>query len=168
MYSFQVSDFLVQLLFLWCWAGSLPFLAPSFSQWECLLVGVQWLHGSTWRCCLLRWHDKGECLPSQILQTMHILRVIAHRSCNRFRTSASNSESWELNLGKPFHALEQAWRGEVGHVYIVGVWARWKFSSNLDFTIYKIWKSLEIHILCSKYYRCIQKFQKNSYKCFGT
>jgi hypothetical protein len=28
------------------------------------------------------------------------------------------------------------------------------------FTIFKIRKSLEIHILCSKYYRYFQKFQK--------
>jgi hypothetical protein len=27
---------------------------------------------------------------------------------------------------------------------------------------FKIRKSLEIHILCSKYYRCFQKFQENS------
>jgi hypothetical protein len=32
----------------------------------------------------------------------------------------------------------------------------------------KFKKSLEIHILCSKYYRYFQKFQKKSYKCFGT
>jgi hypothetical protein len=38
------------------------------------------------------------------------------------RTSASNSGSWELNLGKPFRALERARRGEVVCVciYIYG------------------------------------------------
>jgi hypothetical protein len=66
MYGFQVFDFLVQLLFMWCWAGSLPFLAPSFSQRECLLVGIQWLQGSPWRYCLLRRHDEGECLPKVV------------------------------------------------------------------------------------------------------
>jgi hypothetical protein len=102
----------------------------------------------------------------RIPQTMHGLRVIAHRSYrrswNRFRTSASNFGSWELNLRKLFHALERARRGEAEHVYIVGVRARWKFGSNSNFTIYKIRKSLEIHILCSKYYRCFQKLQENS------
>jgi hypothetical protein len=39
---------------------------------------------------------------------------------------------------------------------------------NSDFTIFKIRKILEIYILCSKYYICFQKFQKKSYKCFGT
>jgi hypothetical protein len=34
--------------------------------------------------------------------------------------------------------------------------------------IFKIRKSLEINILCSNYYIGFQKFQKNSYKCFGT
>jgi hypothetical protein len=28
---------------------------------------------------------------------------------------------------------------------------------NSDFTIFKIRKNLEIHILCSKYYRCCKK-----------
>jgi hypothetical protein len=32
----------------------------------------------------------------------------------------------------------------------------------------KLEKSLEFHILCLKYYICFQKFQKNSYKYFGT
>jgi hypothetical protein len=66
MYSFHVSDFLGQLLFLWCWAGSLPFLVPSFPQQLCLLVGVQWLQGSPWRYCLLRRHDEGECLSKVV------------------------------------------------------------------------------------------------------
>jgi hypothetical protein len=37
---------------------------------------------------------------------------------------------------------------------------RWKFGSNSDFTIYKIRKSLEIHISCLKYYRCFKNFRK--------
>jgi hypothetical protein len=66
MYGFQVSDLLVQLPFMWCWVGSLPFLDPSFSQRECLLIGIQWLQGSPWRYCLLQWHDEGECLPKVV------------------------------------------------------------------------------------------------------
>jgi hypothetical protein len=62
----------------------------------------------------------------RISQTMHRLGVIARRSWNRFRTSASNSGSWELNLGKPFRALERARLEEVGHVYISRVQMRWK------------------------------------------
>jgi hypothetical protein len=31
MNGFEVPDFLVQLLLLRCWSGSLPFLAPSFA-----------------------------------------------------------------------------------------------------------------------------------------
>jgi hypothetical protein len=31
MDSFEVPDFLIQLLLLRCWAGSLPLLAPSFA-----------------------------------------------------------------------------------------------------------------------------------------
>jgi hypothetical protein len=31
MDSFKVPDFLIQFLLLRCWAGSLPFLAPSFA-----------------------------------------------------------------------------------------------------------------------------------------
>jgi hypothetical protein len=31
-----------------------------------LLVGAQWLQGSPWRYCLLRRHDKGECLPKVV------------------------------------------------------------------------------------------------------
>jgi hypothetical protein len=31
MNGFEVPDLLVQLLLLWCWTGSLPFLAPSFA-----------------------------------------------------------------------------------------------------------------------------------------
>jgi hypothetical protein len=54
------------------------------------------------------------------------------------------------------------------YIYIVGVQTRLKFGSNSELTIYKIRKSLEIHISRSKYYRCLQKIQKNSYKCFGT
>jgi hypothetical protein len=38
--SLQVSDLLVQLLLLRCWASSLSILAPSFLQGECLLVCV--------------------------------------------------------------------------------------------------------------------------------
>jgi hypothetical protein len=49
-----------------CWAGSLPFLASSFSQQECILIGIQWLQGSPWRYSLLRWHDEGECLPKVV------------------------------------------------------------------------------------------------------
>jgi hypothetical protein len=53
----------------------------------------------------------------------------------------------EIESGKPFCVLEWARRGETRHVYIVGVRTRWKFGSNSDFTIYKIRKSLEIHIV---------------------
>jgi hypothetical protein len=63
-----------------------------------------------------------------IPQIMHGLGVIARRSWNRFRTSASNSGSWELNLEKPFRALERARRREAGHVYISSVRTRWKSS----------------------------------------
>jgi hypothetical protein len=31
MDSFEIPDFLIQLLLLRCWAGSLPLLAPSFT-----------------------------------------------------------------------------------------------------------------------------------------
>jgi hypothetical protein len=65
VYGFQVSDFLVQLL-LWCWAGSHRFLAPGFSQQECLLVGIQWLQGSPWRYCLFCRRDEGECLSKVV------------------------------------------------------------------------------------------------------
>jgi hypothetical protein len=46
-------------------------------------------------------------------------------------------------------------------IYIYMVRTRWKFGSNTKFTIYKIQKSIEIHILCSKYYRCFQNSRKN-------
>jgi hypothetical protein len=46
------------------------------------------------------------------------------------------------------------------HIYSWGS-DEMKIWVNSDFTIYKIQKSLEIHIFCSKYYRCFQKFQKN-------
>jgi hypothetical protein len=98
----------------------------------------------------------------QIPHTMHRLGVIVHQSWNRFWTSTSNSRSWKLNLRKRFRALEHSRRGEAEPVYISRVQTRWKFGSNSNFTIYKIRKSLEIHILCSKYYRCFQKFQKFS------
>jgi hypothetical protein len=71
--------------------------------------------------------DETNVLYPRIPHTMRGLRVIARRSWNRFRTSASNSGSWELNLGKPFRALERVRRGEVGHVYISRVRTRWKF-----------------------------------------
>jgi hypothetical protein len=38
--SLQVSNLLVQLLLLRCWASSLSILAPSFLKGECLLVCV--------------------------------------------------------------------------------------------------------------------------------
>jgi hypothetical protein len=37
------------------------------------------------------------------------------------RTSTSNSESWKLNLSKPFCDSECARQGEVEHIYIAGV-----------------------------------------------
>jgi hypothetical protein len=33
-------------------------------------------------------------------------------------------------------------------------------------TIYNILKSLEIHFLCSKYYKCFQKFEKKILEMF--
>ena len=65
--SLQVPDLLVQLLLLRCWTSSLSLLSPSFSQGECLLVRVQWLQGSPWRCCLLRQHGEGGCLPKVVV-----------------------------------------------------------------------------------------------------
>jgi hypothetical protein len=60
-----------------------------------------------------------------------------------------------VEFGEMFRALEWAPRGEAGHLYISKVRTRWKFSSNLDLPfLKKIWKSIEIHILFSKYYRC--------------
>jgi hypothetical protein len=38
MDGFEVPDFLVQLVLLKCWTGSLPFLAPSFVL--CFLINV--------------------------------------------------------------------------------------------------------------------------------
>jgi hypothetical protein len=57
----QIPDLLVQLLLLKCWAGGFSLLSPSFSEREHLLVCVQWLQCSPWRCCLLRRHDEGWC-----------------------------------------------------------------------------------------------------------
>jgi hypothetical protein len=48
------------------WASDLSLLAPSLLQGECVLICVQWLQGSPWHCCLLRWHDEGECLPKVV------------------------------------------------------------------------------------------------------
>jgi hypothetical protein len=65
--SLQIPDLLVQLLLLRCWASSFPLLAPSFLQGDCLLICVQWLQGSPWHCCFLRWHDEGRCLPKVVV-----------------------------------------------------------------------------------------------------
>ena len=43
MDGLQISDLLVQLLLLKCWAGGFSLLSPSFSEGERLLVCVQWL-----------------------------------------------------------------------------------------------------------------------------
>jgi hypothetical protein len=65
--SLQVPDLLVQLLLLGCWANRISLLAPSFLQGKCLLICVQWLQGSPWRCCLLRRHGEGECMPKVVI-----------------------------------------------------------------------------------------------------
>jgi hypothetical protein len=65
---FEVSDLLVKLLLMKCWACSLSLLAPSFSQGERVLICVQWLQSSPWHCCLLRRHDEGGCLPKAVVQ----------------------------------------------------------------------------------------------------
>jgi hypothetical protein len=60
----------------------------------------------------------------RIPHMMHGLGVIARRSCrrswNRFRISASNSGSRELNLRKQFYALERARWEEARHIYSSG------------------------------------------------
>jgi hypothetical protein len=55
----HVPDLLVQFLLLKCWTGGLSLLASSLSKRESLLICVQWLQCSPWRCYLLRWHDEG-------------------------------------------------------------------------------------------------------------
>jgi hypothetical protein len=49
------------------------------------------------------------------------------------RTSASNYESWELNMRKWFRALERAWREEAGRIYILGVRMRLKILVKFGF-----------------------------------
>jgi hypothetical protein len=66
MNDFQVPDLLVQLLLLKCWASSLSFLASGFSERERLLVCVQWLQCSPWRCFLLRGMTKVDALPKVV------------------------------------------------------------------------------------------------------
>jgi hypothetical protein len=108
----------------------------------------------------------------RIPQTMHGLGVIARRSCRR------NWNRPELRRAIP-GARDWIWRKRF--VFWNGL-----YEMKLDMYIYlgfgwdensvkiqillflKFEKSLEIHILCSKYYRYFQNFQKNSYKCFGT
>src|SRR5688572_15887412 len=99
---------------------------------------------------------------------MHGLGVIARRSCRRswnrpeLRRAIPGARDW--SWGKRFvfcNGLDEM----KPDMYIYLGFGRDK---NSDFTIFKIRKRLEIHILCSKYYRHFQKFQKNSYKCFGT
>jgi hypothetical protein len=57
--DFHVPNLLVQLLLLKCWTGGLSLLASGLSKRESLLVCVQWLQCSPWRCYLLRRHDEG-------------------------------------------------------------------------------------------------------------
>jgi hypothetical protein len=65
-----------------------------------------------------------------------------------------DSEFRSTNRTRPDEALDET------NAAIIRFHKRWKFGSDSDFTIYKIQKCLEIHILCSKHYRCFQKFQK--------
>jgi hypothetical protein len=68
MDGLQIPDFLVQLLLLRCWAGSFSLMSPSISEGKCVLVCVQWLQCSPWRCCLLRRHNEGGCLQKVVVR----------------------------------------------------------------------------------------------------
>ena len=108
----------------------------------------------------------------RIRQTMHGLGVIARRSCRRswnrpeLRRAIPGARDWIW--GKRF----VFWNGldeMKPDMYIYLGFGRDKNSVKIRILLFlKFEKSLEIHILCSKYYRYFQKFQKNSYKCFGT
>ena len=59
MDDFHVPDLLVQLLLLKCWTSGLSLLSSGLLERESLLVCVQWLQCSPWRCYLLRRYDEG-------------------------------------------------------------------------------------------------------------
>ena len=71
MDDFHVPVFLVQLLLLICWTGGLSLLASGLSERESILVCVQWLQCSPWRCYLLRRHDEGWCFAEDGRKRVH-------------------------------------------------------------------------------------------------
>ena len=103
----------------------------------------------------------------RIPQTMHGLGV-ARRSWNRPELRRAIPGASDRIWGKRF----VFWNGldeMKPDMYIYLGFGRDKNSVKIRILLFlKFEKSLEIHILCLKYYICFQKFQKNSYKCFGT
>jgi hypothetical protein len=104
----------------------------------------------------------------RIPQTMHGLGVIARRSWNRpeLRRAIPGARDWIRRKRFVFWNGLDEMKPDM-YIYL-GFGRDKKFGLIQILPFFKIRKSLEIHILCSKYYICFQKFQKNSYKCFGT
>ena len=125
-----------------------------------------------------RWTERAATKPStrrtqrypRIPQTMHGLGVIARRSCRRswnrpeLRRAIPGARDWIWRKRFVF------WNGldEMKPDIYISLGFGWDENSvKIRILLFlKFEKSLEIHILCLKYYICFQKFQKNSYKCF--
>jgi hypothetical protein len=67
-------------------------LAPSLSQGECVLICVQWLQGSPRHRSLLRWHDKGECLPKVVeVSSLEVGANVGHLFSNVVNQEQGNT-----------------------------------------------------------------------------